>query len=292
MSRIAYVNGRYVPHASALIHVEDRGYQFADGIYEVIAIRGGLPVDFDLHYQRLCRGLEALEIANPFHREGWIVVLKRMIAKNLIRDGILYFQVTRGIAPRNHPFPAGVKPSVVITARPGPGPSAQTIAQGVAVISVPEIRWARRDIKSISLLPNVLAKQKAAEAGAYEALQVTADGVVTEAGASNAWIVDADGAVITHPLGSDILPGITRAVLITLARDAGIQVKERPFTLEEARTAREVFVTSTTAYVLSVVRVDGVAIGNGAPGSVACRLRELYCQHVERLRPETAWLPV
>ncbi|SIS42102.1 D-amino-acid transaminase [Insolitispirillum peregrinum] len=289
MSRVAYVNGRYVPHREASVHVEDRGYQFADGLYEVVAVRGGLPVDFALHYDRLCTGLAALQIANPLQRAAWIVVLRQMIQRNRVRDGILYLQVTRGVSPRNHLFPHGVMPSVVITARPGSGPSAESISVGVSAVSVADIRWRRRDIKSVSLLPNILAKQQAAEQGAYEALLVAPDGTVTEAGSSNAWMVNASGEILTHPVGHDILPGVTRMVLIRLARAAGYTVVERSFTLEEAKVAREVFVSSTIAYVMPIVSVDGVKIGEGVPGPLALALRTLYVGHVAGITPAVAW---
>jgi len=289
MSRVAYVNGRYVPHKDAAIHVEDRGYQFSDGIYEVVAVWNGLPVDFGLHWDRMRQGLAELRIPAPMTRAALVVVLKQLIRRNRVRNGIVYLQISRGVAPRNHPFPKDIKPSVVATARPGLGPTPKAVEEGVRVVSTEELRWRRRDIKSISLLPNVLAKQAAVEQGAFEAWQVDADGTVTEASSSNAWIVDADGNLVTRHLSEDILPGITRHVVAGLAREAGYTLVERPFTLEEAKTAREAFITSTTSFVLPVVQIDDAVLGNGGPGTVATELRRLYIEHLQRLTPATAW---
>ncbi len=289
MSRVAYVNGLYRPHADASVHVEDRGYQFADGVYEVIAVWKGLPVDLDLHLRRLSRGLADLSIVAPMSDAALKTVLRATLRKNRIRNGILYLQVSRGVAPRNHLFPKNVAPSLVVTARPGLGPSAKAIDEGISVIALPDIRWRRRDIKAVALLPNVMAKQKAAEAGAFEAWMTEPDGTVSEAGSSNAWIVDKDGRLVTRPLGTSILAGVTRHVILDLARAAGMEIDERPFSLEEARTAREAFITSTTTFVLPVVEVDGTVIGNGAPGTVARTLRDLYLARLETLTPEAAW---
>lgn len=289
MSRVAYVNGRYVPHAEAAVHVEDRGFQFADGIYEVMAVWHGLPVDFELHWQRLLRGLSELRIAAPMSRGAMVAVLREVIRRNRVRDGIVYLQVTRGVAPRNHPFPKGVRPGVVATARAGLGPRPAAVEQGVKVVSVADIRWRRRDIKSVSLLPNVMAKQAAVEAGAFEAWLVDPDGTVTEASSSNAWIVDRDGTLVTRSLGHDILPGITRHVVADLARQAGMRIEERSFTLDEAKAAREAFITSTTSFVLPVVDIDGQPVANGAPGTLARELRRLYMERIEALTAVTAW---
>lgn len=289
MSRVAYVNGSYVPHREAAVHVEDRGYQFADGVYEVIAVWNGLPVDFGLHLKRLETGLAALRIPVPTSRGALIAVSKQMLRRNRIKNGIIYWQVTRGVAPRNHPYPTVDSPSVVMTARSGLGPKPRLVEEGVSVISVPEIRWQRRDIKSVSLLPNVMAKQQAVEAGAFEAWQVEDDGTVTEGSSTNAWIVDNDGRLVTCPLGESILAGITRHVLIELAAKAGIEVVERQFSLEEAKGAREALLSSTTSFVLPIVDIDGTPVGNGHPGSVARRLRDLYMDHLDTLTSQTAW---
>lgn len=288
MSRIAYVNGRYVPHQSASVHIEDRGYQFADGIYEVIAVWNGRPVDLPGHFDRLETGLRELGIPMPTPRRVLAHILKETARRNHVRYGIVYLQVSRGTAPRVHTWDPAIKPSVVATARPMPGIRREVVEEGVDVISVPDIRWKRRDIKTVGLLPNVLAKQKAHQAGCFEVLQVDPDGMVTEAGASNAWIVDADGRLVTRPLGHEILPGITRDTLIRLAREAGIAVEERAFSLEEAKTAREAFVSGTTAFVMPVVKIDDAVIGNGKPGSVATRLRALYFEHLKKISAD-AW---
>lgn len=280
MSRIAYVNGRYVPHGEAAVHVEDRGYQFADGVYEVIAIHRGQPVDLGPHLDRLSRSLAELFIAEPMPRRALVHILRQVVVRNRVRDGIVYVQVTRGVAPRNHPFPKHIRPAVVVTARSRVGAKPAQAEAGVRVVTVPDGRWARRDVKSIALLPNVLAKQRAAEVSAFEAWLTTPDGTVTEASSSNAWIVTAEGTLVTHPLGHDILPGVTRAVVLNLARQAGIAVEERPFTVDEARRAREAFITSTTSLVLPVVQIDDAVVANGYPGETARRLRAMYVEHM------------
>lgn len=290
MFRYAYVNGRYVRHGDAAIHVDDRGYQFADGAYEVIAVWNGLPVDLDLHLARLNRSLGALSISPPMAPAALKVVLRTLLTKNRVRRGMLYLQVSRGVAPRNHLFPKpSVRPSMVATARAYYGPSAAAVDNGVSVVGLPDIRWSRRDIKSISLLPNVMAKQKASEVGAFEAWLTEEDGTVTEASASNAWIIDRDGCLITRPVGCDILAGITRQIILELARGQGMEVVERAFTLDEARQAREAFISSSTSFVLPVVEIDGTVIGNGRPGTLAQDLRRLYIARLDALTPESAW---
>lgn len=280
MSRIAYVNGRYVPHHAAGVHIEDRGYQFADGVYEVMAVDNTHLADAALHYDRLERSLGELEIDQPMTRAALDVVLREVVRRNRLRNGIVYLQVTRGVAKRDHPFPEHAQPAIVVTARRGGRPSAANREEGVGVVTVPDIRWARCDIKSISLLPNVLAKQAAREAGGFEAWQVDEEGMVTEGSSTNAWIVDADGNLVTRPLANSILSGITRLVLKQLAEESGVQVIERAFSVEEAKSAREAFITSTTSFVTPVVRIDDRVIANGQPGSTTTRLIELYDQHL------------
>jgi len=281
MSRVAYVNGAYMPHAEAMLPVEDRGLQFSDGVYEVVAIAGGRPVDLPGHMARLRRSLKELRIAQPMPPKCLAVVMREVVRHNRVRDGIVYVQIDRGVWRRDHPFPPEqVPPTVVVTARSGLGPSKAVIEAGVPVVTVPDQRWARRDIKSVSLLPNVLAKQAAREAGAYEAWQVDGDGLVTEGTSTNAWIVTADGVLVTRPLSADILAGITRDALVRLAKADGIPVEERPFTVDEAKAAREAFISSTTSLALAVVSIDGASVANGAPGSVTTRLRELYLTHM------------
>jgi D-alanine transaminase len=283
MSRIAYVNGRYLPRDHASVPVEDRGYQFADGVYEVCEVRGGRLVDEGRHMARLARSLGELRIARPMSSAALGVVLRETIRRNRVRDGIVYVQVTRGVARRDFPFPApSTWPSLVVTARNNDlGRLEQTAAEGVAVVTVPDIRWKRVDIKTVALLPNVLAKQTAREQGAREAWLVDSQGRVTEGASSNAWIVSRDGTLITHPLGNDILPGVTRSVVIDVIKAQGLAFEERCFTVEEAYRAREAFITSASQIVLPVVSIDGRPVGNGAPGSIAVGLRREYHRHAE-----------
>jgi D-alanine transaminase len=283
MSRIAYVNGRYLPHGQAKVAVEDRGYQFADGVYEVCEVRGGRMIDETRHMARLDRSLKELRIARPMSPRALAVVLRETIRRNRVRDGIVYLQVTRGVARRDFPFPAeNTRPSLVVTARSNDLDRLEHVAaEGVAIVTVPDIRWKRVDIKSVALLPNVLAKQTAREQGAREAWLVDAKGRVTEGGSSSAWIVSRDGRIITHPLGEDILPGITRSVVIDMIKAQGLPFEERTFTAEEAYQAREAFITSASQVVLPVVKIDGRPVGNGAPGLITTGLRRDYHRYAE-----------
>lgn len=282
MSRVAYVNGRYVRHRAASVHVEDRGFQFADGVYEVIGVRRGKLIDGAGHLDRLDRSLDALNIPHPMARGPMLRTIAETLARNRVEDGIVYMQATRGSARRDHVFPkTPIAPSIVMTARRGIGPAPQAAEEGVAVLSMPDRRWSRCDIKAVGLLPNVLAKQQAREAGAYEAWLVDAEGRVTEGGSTNAWIVDASGALVTHPAGVAILNGITRQRVIQLARAAGMAVVERPFGLDEAKAAREAFLTSSTSYVLPIVKIDDKTVGNGHPGEAARGLLRLYADFAE-----------
>lgn len=276
MSRIAYVNGRYLPHRSAAVSIEDRGYQFADGCYEVVAIRGGSFVDAGLHLRRLHRSLEALEIAPPMGDAALKAVMREIARRNLVEEGFVYLQVTRGTAPRDFAYPSAARPNLVMTARRRALADPKLLADGIRVITVPDRRWARPDIKSISLLPNVLGKEQAKRAGAYEAWQVDRDGNVTEGTSSNAWIVTAAGEVVTHAADTAILNGITRLGLIGVIEEAGLRLVERRFTVAEAKAAREALLTSSTNFVLPVVRIDGVAVGEGVPGPLARKLAALY----------------
>jgi D-alanine transaminase len=283
MSRIAYVNGRYLPRSDAKVAVEDRGYQFADGVYEVCEVRGGRLVDERRHMARLDRSLGELRIARPMSPAALGVVLRETIRRNRVCDGIVYVQVTRGVARRDFPFPAAdTRPSLVVTARNHDLVRLeQSATDGIAVVTLPDIRWGRVDIKSVALLPNVLAKQAAREKGAREAWLVDTEGRVTEGASSNAWIVSRDGKLITHPLGYDILSGITRSVVIDAIKAQGLAFEERRFTVEEAYAAREAFVTSASQVVLPVVSIDGRPVGNGAPGMIAAALRRDYHRHAE-----------
>jgi D-alanine transaminase len=282
--RIAYVNGRYMPGHHAMIHIEDRGYQFSDGVYEVCEVRGEHIIDERRHMVRLGRSLDELRIAMPMSASALAIVMRECLRRNRVRDGILYLQITRGVARRDHAFPPpGTKPSMVVTARSLDFAANERIAaEGVAVITMPDIRWERVDIKSVSLLPNVLAKQAAREQGAREAWFVDRHGHVTEGSSSNAWIVSKEGKVITRPADKGILRGITRSVLIDVITAQGLELEERSFTTEEAYGAREAFLTSASQVVLPVVRIDDRPIGNGAPGSVAAALRAKFHHYAQR----------
>lgn len=284
MSRIAYVNGRYIPQHAATVHIEDRGYQFSDGVYEVCEVRGGRVIDQRRHLARLRRSLDELDIAMPMSETALAIIMRECMRRNRLHDGIIYLQITRGVARRDHGFPPpGTHPSVVVTARSIDfAGNERTAAEGLAIITVPENRWQRVDIKSISLLPNVLAKQAARERGAKEAWFVDQDGRVTEGSSSNAWIVTKGGKVVTRPADNGILRGITRTVLIEVIEAHGLQFEERPFTVEEAQGAREAFLTSASQIVMPVVRIDDRPVGNGAPGSVATALRAEFHRHAER----------
>ncbi len=281
MTRIAYVNGQYVPHDEAVVHIEDRGFQFADGVYEVIAVHQGKLIDEELHMERLERSLGELSIAWPISRRSMPVVMRQVVRRNRVHNGLLYLQVTRGVAPRNHAFPDHDHSSLVMTSRPTASFDKEAIAKGVDVITVPDIRWSRRDIKSISLLPNCLSKQQAVEAGAYEAWFIDNDGLITEGTACNAWIVTKDGEPLSRKADSDILNGITRQSLIKLAEKEGVSFTERAFTPDEAKAAKEAFLTSTTSFVKPVVRIDGQSVGNGKAGSLTRRLLDFYGAHMD-----------
>jgi len=282
MPRIAYVNGRYLPRARAVVSIEDRGFQFADGVYEVCEVRAGRIIDERRHMARLDRSLNELRIARPMSPAALAVVMRETISRNRVRDGIVYVEITRGAARRDFPFPPGIRPSLVVTARSNDlARIEQLAADGVAVVTVPDIRWGRVDIKSVALLPNVLAKQAAREQGAREAWLVDEQGRVTEGASSNAWIVARDGKVVTHPLGQDILPGITRAVVLDVIKAQGLAFEERAFTLEEAYAAREAFITSASQIVIPVVTINGRPVGNGAPGLIAAALRRDFHRHAE-----------
>ncbi len=277
MARIAYVNGRYLPINHPAVMIEDRGYQFADGVYEVMKCRDGEPRALERHLDRLERSLESLRIAMPASRPALRRIIRETLRRNPMRRSIVYLQVSRGTAPRNHLFPRpGTRPSLVVTVRKAPFPKPAEIEDGVAVVTRPDNRWERCDIKSVSLLPNVLAKQEAAEAGAREAWLHDEDGYVTEGSSANAYIVDAEGRIVTRPRGPEILGGITRELLLEVAAAEGIEVIERPFTVEEAKHAREAFLTSTSSLILPVTRIDDTTIANGKPGSISRRLLARY----------------
>ncbi len=292
MSRVAYVNGRYMPHRLASVHVEDRGYQFADGVYEVVYLLDGRLIDRDLHLDRLDRSLRELRIAAPLGRAALLVVLNEMIRRNRRRCGLLYMQVTRGVARRDHSFPPpGIRPSLVITLRGAAPFPANIDGWTYTAITAPDQRWARCDIKSVALLPNVLARQAAREHGANEAILYDAAGMVTEGASTSVWIVDAAGMLRTRPLSHAILPGCTRAALIGELAAGGISMEESAFSLDDLRCAREVFVTSASSFVKPVVELDGAPVGDGTPGPVAQALFALFARHVTAGRNISAGTP-
>jgi D-alanine transaminase len=284
MGRIAYVNGRYLPHTQASVHIEDRGFQFADAVYEVWAVLGGRLADVDGHLVRLERSLSELQIGWRRSRAALLLALRETVRRNGVRDGIVYLQISRGVARRDHAFPdPPPAPTVVITAKALNMAALQArAAKGVAVITQPDQRWGRCDIKSVSLLPNVLAKEAAHRGGAYEAWLVDAEGRVTEGASTNAWIVDADGRLRTRELEANILRGVTRTTLLEIAQGIQLPVDERPFTVAEAKGAQEAFITAASTFVTPVVTIDGQPVGTGRPGPVAERLRALYLNHARR----------
>ena len=279
MSRIAYVDGRHLSHRLAGVHIEDRGYQFADGVYEVLAVSSGHLVDEARHLARLARSLAALQIPTPMSDAALGVVIREVIRRNGVIDGIVYLQITRGTAPREHAFPRATEPVLVVTSRRKRPADPRLAEEGVAVITIPDIRWQRCDIKSVALIANVLGKQRAREAGAYEAWQVDRDGFVTEGTSTNAWIVTAAGEVVTRAADNAILNGVTRLAICDLLRTEACRLVERPFNVAEAKAAREAFLTSITTELSPVVRIDNDSVGNGAPGLLTRRLRALYLAH-------------
>jgi D-alanine transaminase len=277
MPRFAYVDGRFVRHRDGAVHIEDRGLQFGDAVYEVWAVRDGILFDMAGHLARLTRSLGALSIKAPLTDASLCTVIKELLARNRLRNGLVYLQISRGVAKRDHPFPKGAKPTIILTARALDMKLAdQRATTGLSVQSQADIRWGRVDIKTVNLLPNVLAKQAALEAGFSDAWLIDAEGFVTEGTAQNAWIVDSAGILRTRPLSNAILGGITRETITKTAKALGYTLEERPFSLAEAKSAREAFITSATAFVTPITRIDDVIIGNGGAGIIATALRQAY----------------
>jgi D-alanine transaminase len=279
MSRTMFVNGSFVPEGDAKVSVMDRGFLFADGIYEVSAVLDGRLIDNDAHLARLERSLAAIRILNPYAPHEWTRLQEELVRRNGLTEGLVYMQVTRGAAERDFAFPTDAKPTVVLftqTKAIARAPAAET---GVAVITVPDLRWMRRDIKSVGLLAQVLAKQAAKEAEVAEAWMIE-DGHVTEGSSSSAFIITAEGRILSRPLSQAILPGITRQAILRLAGEAGLVMEERPFTRDEALQAAEAFYTSASSLVMPVVAIDGQRIGDGRPGALTRRLRGLYLEMV------------
>lgn len=284
MPRIAYVNGRYLPHSEAGVHIEDRGYQFADGVYEVCEIRHGVIVDLTRHLDRLDRSLSELSIRRPMSRAALTQVIREVARRNRVRNGLFYLQVTRGVARRDHVFPSpDTEPSLVITAKiTDPAVIATKNETGLKAITLPDNRWDRVDIKTVGLLPNAMARQAAKEKGAQEAIYVDSRGMVTEGAATNVWIVDKDGLLVTRPAEHGILRGITRTGLMDVAAKLGIAVQEREFSREEMLSAREVFITAATSICFPIVEIDGLPIANGHPGVMAERIRSTFFDVAEK----------
>lgn len=284
MPRIAYVNGRYVRHADAAVHILDRGFVFADAVYEVCQVQQGFIVDLDRHLDRLDRSLSELRIRPPMSRAALTGILRQVLRRNLVSGGMVYLQVTRGVAKRDHVFPLPeVHPTLVVTAKSlDPAVNAAKYASGVKAVTVADNRWGRVDIKTVGLLPNVLARQQAKEAGAQEAIFVDAEGHVTEGSATNLWIVDRAGTLVTRPADHGILKGITRTTLMDVAARLGLAVEERRFTVAQMLEAREVFVTGATTICLPVVSIDGQTIANGHPGMIAQKIREAFFAVAEK----------
>jgi D-alanine transaminase len=278
VSRIVYVNGRYRTAAEAAVSVDDRAFTFGDGVYEVCEVSAGALIEENRRLDRLGRSLRGVRINWPIGREALRFVMREVVRLNRVRDGLVYLQISRGVARRDHGFPPEtVRPGLVVAARPlDPSVNAARAAAGVAVVTAPETRWAHPHIKTLQLLPNVLAKQAAREAHAFEAWFVDRDGLVTEGASTNAWIVTADGALVTRQADDSILHGVTRATLIEVAAALGLRVVERPFTPDEAKAAREAFFSSATTIATPVVMIDGTKIGDGRPGPATLALRSAF----------------
>lgn len=293
MPRIAYVNGRYVPHHMASVHIEDRGFQFADGAYEVVALVNGRFADTRGHLDRLERSLSELQIPMPVSRSALQIIMREIVRLNRIANASLYIQVSRGQAPRDFKFPDNVAPTLVMTLRPANLDVAVRKRTHKKAITVPDIRWKRRDIKSTALLPQVLAKQKAIDSGAYEAWMVDDEGYITEGASSNAWIVTQDGKLLTRATdGNMILKGVTRNALQALCREEGIDLVERAFTPAEAYEAKEAFITAATALIVPIVEIDGHIIGTGECGDLTARILDLYMAYAQNEEKEQkAWTP-
>jgi D-alanine transaminase len=276
--RVAYVDGRYLPHAGAVVHVEDRGLQFADAVYEVCSVNDGLLLDEEGHLARLERSLKELAIPMPMGRAALMAVMREVVRRNRLKDGLVYLQVTRGAYRRDHAIPQDVRPSLIVTARSlDPKTYDKRRAEGISVVTLKDIRWGRCDIKTTGLLPNVLAKTEARKGGAYEAWFVDEKGFITEGASTNAWIVTKKDVLVTRELTANILAGVTRkGVLAALSRHGINAIEERAFTLKEAREANEAFITSASGGVIPVVRIDGHSIGTGKPGPMAARIHSLY----------------
>jgi D-alanine transaminase len=277
MNRTVYLNGEYLPEDEAKISIFDRGFLMADGVYEVTSVLGGKLIDFEDHAVRLQRSLDELEMQHPSNRDDLLEVHRELVRLNDITDGMIYLQITRGSAgDRDFAYPSkDTAPTIVLFTQAKPGMADNPMAKtGIRVISIPDQRWGRRDIKTVQLLYPSMGKMMAKAAGCDDAWMVE-DGAVTEGTSNNAYIVKGS-TIITRQLGYDILHGITRAAVLRFAKEAQMKIEERPFTIEEAQGADEAFITSASTFVMPVVEIDGTSIGTGTPGPVAARLREIY----------------
>lgn len=282
MAKISYVNGEYTLHRDASVHIEDRAYQFADGVYEVVLLQNGIMIDGKQHFERLERSLKGLRIDTPLSTSSLKIIIKELTRRNRCKDAMVYIQISRGVAKRDHAFPTKTVPSVVITLSPFKLPDSSKTTKGKETITTPDIRWKRADIKSVSLLPNILAKQQAVEANCIEAILVNDKGEITEGSSTNVFMVNGKGTIITHPTTEQILGGITRSTLVKLARDNGITVEERAFTVDEAINAKELFITSTTKGAYPISAIDGKTINNGMVGEVVKKLQILYKDYINQ----------
>jgi len=281
MSRIVYVNGVYVPEEEATVSIFDRAFLFGDAVYEVTAVLGGRLVDFDGHLARLDRSLKEIDLDAQINHEGWREIHEELIATNKVDEGVAYLEISRGPAERDFAYPETPAPTIVAFTQSRALVDTPYANEGVKVVTIPDIRWKRRDIKSTSMLGQVMGKQAAKLKGAYEGWMVE-DGVITEGTSSNAFILDADGVLRTQPLGPHILHGVTRRAVLRLAREEGLRVTERPFTVEEAYQAREAFLTAASAFVLPIIEIDGLKIGGGTPGPVTRNFRRLYIEEARK----------
>ncbi len=276
--RIAYLNGRYLPHAEACVHIEDRGLQFADAVYEVCAVLDGKLIDEEGHTARLGRSLNELQMPMPMPPSALGIVMREVVRRNRLRNGLVYLQVTRGAYRRDHVIPGNPKLSLMMTARSMDVAAVEKRrSEGIAVVTMPDLRWGRCDIKTTGLLPNALAKSEARKRGAFEAWLVDDDLMITEGTSANAWIVTRDGVLVTRNLSQNILAGVTRAGVLTALKSAtGIPFEERAFSVDEALAAKEAFITSASGGVIPVVSIDGKRLGDGKPGAIARKVHELY----------------
>jgi len=276
MDSIVYLNGNYLPETKAQISVFDRGFLLADGVYEVVPVLDGRMIDVESFWERFTRSLQALSLPRPMERDECLAMLQNLIRKNHLHEGGLYLQVTRGVAPRVFEFPKGLEPTCMAFAFEKKILASPLAQQGVRVVTVEDIRWKRRDIKSIALLGQSMAKEETVRKGAYEGWMVEA-GYITEGTASSAYIVK-NGTIITRPLSRDILPGIRRRLILEIAPEHGIPVEQRPFTPEEAYQADEAFLSSATTLIYPIIEIDGHTIGDGQAGPITRQLRDLYIQ--------------